>query len=95
MNIDEILKDRTEIYGDYEGGCNFIIEVMTKILKRYKATHQKESMYPLYQHYIRDIVNKLSRIAVTPNHVDSWRDISGYASLIADVLEKEEQNANK
>ena len=67
---------------------------MIKICIRY-AYVNKIQMLPLHEHYIRDIVNKLSRIAVTPNHIDSWRDISGYAALIADVLEKEKNHADK
>jgi len=29
---------------------------------------------------IWDVVNKLSRLAVTPDHIDTWHDISVYAN---------------
>lgn len=37
---------------------------------------------------ISKIVMKLSRIAVTPDHVDSWADIAGYAQLERDRLQQ-------
>lgn len=39
------------------------------------------------------ILNKLLRILGDAKHIDSWRDIAGYATLVVDYLEKEkEQN---
>ena len=93
--LKKILEQRTKTYGDYEGGCRFIVAIMHVISSRYSVTHKGKFMNPLHLHFIKDIVNKLSRLAVSPTHVDSWRDIAGYASLIADTLEREEQNADK
>jgi predicted acylesterase/phospholipase RssA len=36
------------------------------------------------------ILNKLVRILGDPKHLDSWRDIAGYATLVVEYLEKEE-----
>ena len=38
------------------------------------------------------ILNKLARILGDPKHIDSWRDIAGYATLVVDYLEKEKSN---
>lgn len=38
------------------------------------------------------ILNKLLRILGDPKHIDSWRDIAGYATLVVDYLEKEKRN---
>jgi len=32
--------------------------------------------------FFSKIIMKLSRLSVTPNHIDSWTDIAGYARLI-------------
>lgn len=40
------------------------------------------------------IFQKLARIASgDPNYIDNYRDIAGYAQLIADYLEKEAEEA--
>ena len=36
------------------------------------------------------ILNKLARILGDPKHLDSWRDIAGYATLVVNYLEKKE-----
>ncbi len=33
------------------------------------------------------ILNKLHRILASPYHVDSWKDIAGFATLVVDHLE--------
>ena len=38
------------------------------------------------------ILNKLLRILGDPMHIDSWRDIAGYATLVVEYLEKEKQS---
>ena len=38
------------------------------------------------------ILNKLIRILGSPEHLDSWKDIIGYATLAADYLEGKEDD---
>ena len=38
------------------------------------------------------ILNKLIRILGDAKHIDSWRDIAGYATLVVEYLEMENQN---
>ena len=34
------------------------------------------------------ILNKLERALITPSNADHWRDIEGYAKLVADRIDK-------
>ena len=90
-SIDILLNERSKYYGNYRGGCQTRINIMNAILDRHKQMTGRV-MPKMYQEYIYDIVNKLSRIAVTPNHLDSWNDIVGYAKLIIQEIQKEEKN---
>ena len=67
--------------------------IKSNIAERYRQVHRIE-MSPFDTVCIFDIVNKLSRIAVTPEHIDSWKDVVGYATRILEMLEGDE-NANK
>lgn len=81
----DILKDRGAIYGDYKKGIQGR-EAILEELHILHLTEHKTDMTLTQSGYIHDIVNKLVRIAVTPNHVDSWQDIAGYASLVVKAL---------
>ena len=43
----------------------------------------------------RAILNKLTRIVKTPTHLDSWKDIEGYARLVREYLETGETYGTK
>ena len=92
-NVNETLKERGKVYGDYKGGSEFRANVMELIVDRYaKVNHG--GMPAIHMVYVYDIVNKLSRLAVTPYHIDTWHDIAGYATLVEKALikaEKQEQ----
>ncbi len=88
--VDSTLEERGSVYGDYEGGSKFRASVMHMIHSRYEEIHGTP-MNSLSSVYIFDIVNKLSRLTVTPDHIDTWLDISGYAKLTHDILLEKEQ----
>lgn len=89
-NVNETLKDRGKVYGDYKGGSEFRANVMELIVDRYaKVNHG--GMPAIHMVYVYDIVNKLSRLAVTPYHIDTWHDIAGYATLVEKALRKAEK----
>jgi hypothetical protein len=67
--------------------------MMNLIRKRYQESNG-EPLPILYDTMIWDIVNKLSRLSVTPDHIDTVHDISGYARLYEQVLRSSE-NANE
>lgn len=84
-NVNETLKERGAVYGDYKGGSEFRASVMKLIKDRHLAVTGK-SLDAVQMVYIYDIVNKLSRLATTPDHIDTWHDIAGYATLVETAL---------
>ena len=88
--VNETLKERGKVYGDYKGGSEFRANVMELIVDRYaKVNHG--GMPAIHMVYVYDIVNKLSRLAVTPYHIDTWHDIAGYATLVEKAFKKAEK----
>ena len=85
-NVEETLKERGSVYGDYEKGSILRASIMQLIKMRYRGEHGEE-MSSLHQIYIFDIVNKVSRLAVTPDHLDTWHDIAGYATLVEEAIQ--------
>ena len=85
-SLDNVLKERQETHGNFEIGgkvyCNLLEQLTTN--KALNATQ-------LYG--ITGITLKLTRIAVgNANEVDHWRDIAGYATLVANAMEKANGN---
>lgn len=89
MTIDNIMEERGNSYGDF-GHQAMCAQTLKQILHGHAHRHgvglsgeQKEALDML--------CTKLSRIVNgDPDKVDSWRDVEGYAKLIADRLEKHE-----
>lgn len=89
---DQVLEQRGEVYGDFFEGVSLEAIILESIKDRYRKTHNQE-MSPVHVIYLSKIAMKLSRIAVSPTHLDSWTDIAGYARLVELQLAKETQNA--
>ena len=77
--VEDTLSERGKNYGDYKGGCDCRVKLMEALTDRFTQIHGME-MPQKIPRYLHDIVNKLSRLASTPDHVDSWHDIAGYAN---------------
>jgi hypothetical protein len=78
---DQILQQRGAIYGDFFEGITLESNVLNEICVRYES-HHGESLPMEYYLFFSKIVMKLSRLAITPDHIDSWVDIAGYARLV-------------
>jgi len=89
---DQVLEQRGEVYGDFFEGVSLEAVILENIKDRYRKQHNKE-MDPVHVIYLSKIAMKLSRLAVSPSHVDSWTDIAGYARLVELQLMKENTNA--
>lgn len=85
-SIDETLADRGKQYGEFA-----TLAAVSQELKKGMVQHanwnrlrsdQKEALQ-MIQHKIARIING------DPNLLDSWHDISGYATLVANRLESE------
>ena len=92
MDINTIMEERGSSYGDF-GSQAMCAQTLKQILHGHAHRHgvdlsgeQKEA--------IDMMATKLSRIVNgDPNKVDSWRDVEGYAKIIADRLEEQQQRA--
>jgi hypothetical protein len=84
--VDAILDSRAKDYGKFIEGA----EIM-QMLKRLVHNYIEKRDTPLafdQREAIDMIIHKLGRIINgNPDKVDSWRDVAGYATLVADRLE--------
>lgn len=84
--VDAILNERAENYGKFIDGAE-VMQMLKRLVHGY--IEQRGTQLAFDQREAIDmIVHKLGRIINgNPDHVDSWRDIAGYATLVADRLE--------
>lgn len=84
-SIKDILNDRGDRYGDFEEQAK-----ISQALKNMTIPRQPMIEWRPYQREAMEmIIHKISRIVNgDPGYVDSWRDIEGYAKLVADRLEQ-------
>jgi predicted GTPase len=81
----EILAERGKRYGTFEGHAK-----ITQTLKVYMQRHNRDKWDCLtddQREALEMIAHKIGRILNgDPDYEDSWRDIAGYAQLVADRL---------
>lgn len=84
--IDAVLQERGKRYGDFVGHAS-VSQTLKGIIK-YKMGHKWDLLNADQKESLEMICHKLGRIVNgDPNYGDSWRDIAGYAQLVADRLE--------
>jgi len=85
-SVDTILDSRAKDYGKFIQGAE-IMQMMKRIVHTY--IEMRDTQLAFDQREALDmIVHKMGRIINgNPDKVDSWRDIAGYATLVADRLE--------
>ena len=81
LAIAELLDQRGASYGDYRELCG-------RIAERFKQ-HWPEIEWGVSDVLIALAELKLARLAGTPNHPDSVRDLAGYAILLQNLIEVE------
>jgi len=83
--VDNILNERHETYGYFINQAT-ISQEFKKILFHELAARNKD-LGPDQIEALEMILHKIARIVNgDENHIDSWHDISGYATLVADRL---------
>lgn len=83
----EILRERHTKYGDF----NVQAELSQK-LKDVLQLDKRFLLRPFQREALQMIASKISRILNGDcNHIDSWRDIAGYAELVADILKENDE----
>lgn len=84
MNINETLEERAKTHGNFESHAR-----LSQALKLAFAIHCQTGLAFDQQEAIDMILHKLARIGNgNPNIHDHWHDIAGYATLVANRLEK-------
>ena len=85
MKIDELLKERGDVHGDFGQGSAW-----TQSLKSVmRHSPNWEDLPPFMKQALEAIQDKISRILVgDPTHLDHWVDISGYSTLVVNALRK-------
>jgi len=85
-DINQILAERGARYGTFDGHAE-ISQRLKALVHHYEAVrgcdleHDQRESLEMVMHKVARILNG------DPNYSDSWRDISGYASLVADRLD--------
>ena len=98
-DIQATLAERGKRYGGFEEHAELSVNLLTQFEDRVQDRADElgipvEVHYPAYmQEATKLIMHKLARIANgDPHYDDSWRDIAGYATLVVDILNKEEDS---
>jgi hypothetical protein len=85
-NVDAILDTRATTYGSFEDVANVAQEFKNIAYDSLKA--RQKTIYADQAEALDMIFSKIARIVNgNPNYVDSWTDIAGYATLVADRLQ--------
>jgi hypothetical protein len=85
-DVDDILDTRATQYGTFADGAA-LMQAIKRTMAAHAQKHGKTFADDQWE-ALEMIVHKMARIINgNPDNVDSWRDIAGYAVLIADRLE--------
>lgn len=90
MNIDEILAERGKTHGDFKSHAKTAQQL--KFTLREQSKDWQVDFSHTQQEALEMICHKIARIvAGNPNFADHWRDIAGYATLVVDELETQDE----
>jgi hypothetical protein len=85
-DVDETLNTRAQDYGTFKDGAA-LMQGIKRLLADHARAHDKLFADDQWE-ALEMIVHKIGRIVNgNPDKVDSWVDIAGYATLIADRLQ--------
>lgn len=85
-DVDSLLDDRGKDYGKFIEGAE-IMQMLKRIVHNYGETRDTQLAFD-QREALDMIMHKVGRIINgNPDKADSWRDIAGYATLVADRLE--------
>lgn len=84
MSIEQTLQDRGNIHGKFADNAQIAYDLKAAV--RYSEHYSK--LCCVHAEAIDNILMKISRIiSGNPYHIDAWRDIAGYAQLVIDYLQ--------
>lgn len=92
MDVSKTLEERGTRYGVFAGHANISQEIQKTMRLGYEIAHpnsQFDNLEDDVKESLFMIAHKIGRIINgDPYYDDSWRDIAGYAMLVANRLEK-------
>ncbi len=94
MNAEEVVKERTAEYGNFQTLANLSRTLTETTLKHYENTHTTGTGEPArLPHFMVEALNMINhKIARMANgnayYEDNWLDIAGYAQLVVNILEQ-------
>jgi hypothetical protein len=84
--VGKVLDARAEQYGSFMQSADTVIRI--KGIMHNAVARNEVHLYPDQLQALDMIATKISRIVHgNPNHLDSWIDIAGYATLVADRIQ--------
>jgi hypothetical protein len=84
--VGKVLDARAEQYGSFMQSSDTVVRI--KSIMHNAVARNNVHLYPDQLQALDMIATKISRIVHgNPNHLDSWIDIAGYATLVADRLQ--------
>jgi hypothetical protein len=87
-SLDQLLNDRGTRYGKFTGHAACSQRIKSAIFSHVAEGGTRRKLTPSQTEALEMIAHKVARIMNgDPNYADSWRDIAGYATLVADELE--------
>ncbi len=85
-DLNQILTERGDRYGIFSGHAE-IAQQLNGVMRTYEAKRGCD-LHPDQREALEMIAHKIARILNgDPDYSDSWRDIAGYAALVADRLD--------
>ena len=86
VGADETINERAQDYGKFKDGAA-LMQGMKRLLADHARAHDKTFADDQWE-ALEMILHKIGRIVNgNPDKVDSWVDIAGYATLVADRLQ--------
>ena len=78
--IEDILEERGKSYGAFDVNVEGVANVMKELNHVHKCKTGEDLNLIDFSNLNYQVI-KLIRLAATPDHKDSWKDIQGYAKL--------------
>jgi len=89
--VEEIISDRARTHGDWPTQAQLLADLIGLVAR----SGAGERMSATQVVAMNMAMLKVARICCgDPNHADHWRDIAGYATLVADELDAQQQGRN-
>ncbi len=86
MDINKTLEERGKTYGSFKS-----FSAISQALKnRLRASAGHANLTDAQVESLDMIMHKVAKILNgSPDHIDSWHDIAGYAQLVVNILEEQ------